>query len=98
MVGNLVLKTQATEPPVGQVQLHLLTEATFRAHRMAIADQEHPDHQLGADRGAAQVAIVGLHLPAQPAQVQNRVDLAQEVIGRNHVLKIELIKKTVLPT
>ncbi len=37
-------------------------------------------------------------IAAQPAQVQNRVDLAQQMIFRNHIFEIELIEKTVLPT
>jgi hypothetical protein len=41
---------------------------------------------------------MGLHLPAQPAQVQSGVDPAQQMIPRNHVFEIEFIKKTVLPT
>jgi hypothetical protein len=39
-----------------------------------------------------------LHLAAQPAQVQGRIDPAQQMIARNHVFEIEFIEKTVLPT
>ncbi len=98
MMGNLVLQTQAAEPAVGQVHLHLLAQAPLRADRIAVADQQHPHHQLGTDRRAAQVAVMGPHLAAQPAQVQNRIDPPQQMIGRNHVLEIEFIEKTVLPT
>ena len=41
---------------------------------------------------------MGLHLAAQPTQVQNRVEPAQQMIVRNHIFQIEFIKKTVLPT
>jgi hypothetical protein len=41
------------------------------------------------------MAIIGLHFAAQPAQVQNRVDLAQEMIVRNHLFQIEVIEKTI---
>jgi hypothetical protein len=41
---------------------------------------------------------VCLHLAAQPAQVQGSINPAQQMIARNHILKIEFIKKTVLPT
>jgi hypothetical protein len=44
------------------------------------------------------MAIIGLHFAAQPAQVQNRVDLAQEMIVRNHLFQIEVIEKTILST
>ncbi len=39
-----------------------------------------------------------LHLAAQPAQVQSGIDPAQQMIGRNHILEIERIEKTVLST
>lgn len=39
-----------------------------------------------------------LHLAAHPAKVQNRVDPAQEMIGWNHILEIELIEKPLLST
>ena len=41
---------------------------------------------------------MGLHLAAQPAQVQSAIDPAQKMIARNHIFEIEFIKKTVLPT
>ncbi len=41
---------------------------------------------------------MGRHLAAQPAQIQNRIDPAQQVIARNHVFEIKFIEKTVLPT
>ena len=41
---------------------------------------------------------MGLHLAAQPAQVQSSIDPAQKMIARNHIFEIEFIKKTVLPT
>ena len=44
------------------------------------------------------LAVVGLHFAAQPAQVQSSIDPAQKMIARNHIFKIEFIKKTVLPT
>jgi hypothetical protein len=44
------------------------------------------------------VAVMGFRLAAQPAQVQNRIDPAQQMPARNHVLEIEFIEKTVMPT
>ena len=37
-------------------------------------------------------------LPTKPAQVQASDDGAQKMIGRNPILKTELIEKTVLPS
>jgi len=37
------------------------------------------------------------HLGPQPAQVENSIDPPQQMIGRNHVLQVELVEKTILP-
>ena len=39
-----------------------------------------------------------LQLATQPAQIQNRIDPPQQMIGRNHFFKVKLIEKPVLPT
>jgi hypothetical protein len=44
------------------------------------------------------VTVVWRKLSAQPAQVQNRIDPPQQMIGRNAVVEAKLIKQTVLPT
>jgi hypothetical protein len=96
MIGDHILKPEPTEPPVGQVEINLLTEPPFRADRVAIADQQHPDHQFRINRGATRMAVKGRKLGAQPAQIKDRVETTQQVIARHTVFEIELIKKTVL--
>ena len=54
-----VFQPKPAEPAIGQIQLDLLAEPPFRTDRIAVAHQQHPDHQLGADRGAAGVAVEG---------------------------------------
>jgi hypothetical protein len=49
MVGHLVFEAEPAEPPIGEVELDLTTEPALGADRVAVADQEHPDHQLGID-------------------------------------------------
>ncbi len=97
MVRDFVLQTQAAEPAVGQVQLHLVAQTPLRADRIAVADQKHANHQLGANRRTTKVTIVRLHLATQPTQIKNRVDPPQQMIARNHVFQVELVEKTVLP-
>ena len=46
MVSHLVLEAKPAEPPMGEVELGLTTEPTPGADQ-AVADQEHPHHQLG---------------------------------------------------
>ncbi len=97
VVGNAVLQPQPAEPAIGQVELDLLAQPPFRADRIAVADQQHPDHQLRIDRRTAHAAVVRDQLLTQPAQVEYRVDLAQKVIGGNNFVQIELIEQAVLP-
>jgi hypothetical protein len=43
-----------------------------------IADDEHPDHQPGINRGATHIAVVGPQTRPQPGQVDEAVDLAEQ--------------------
>ena len=45
--------------------MHLLAEAPFRPNAQAIADEEHPDHQLGIDRWSSQRAVERREVAAQ---------------------------------
>src|SRR6202007_814080 len=38
------------KPPIGQIEVDLIAQAPLRSNAEAVADQEHPDHQLGIDR------------------------------------------------
>ena len=46
---NLVVEVEFAEPPIRQMQGDLLAELPLRADAVAVADDEHPDHQLGID-------------------------------------------------
>src|SRR6188472_1407939 len=50
MIRNLAVETQATEPAVGQIEVNFLAQPTLGTNAQAVADDEHPDHQLGIDR------------------------------------------------
>jgi hypothetical protein len=52
------------KPAIGEVQMHLLAQATFGPDAEAVADDQHPDHQLRVDRGATRVAVKGLPVRA----------------------------------
>ena len=51
VVRDFILQVELAEPAVGQMQLDFLTELAFRADAVAVVDNEHPDRQLGIDRG-----------------------------------------------
>jgi hypothetical protein len=57
MVGHLVVEIEPTEPAIGKVKLHFFAQPALRTDAVAIADNQHPDHELGIDRRPADLAI-----------------------------------------
>jgi hypothetical protein len=57
MVRNLVVQIELAEPAVGKVQGHFLAQPALMTNAIAVTDQEHTDHQLGINRGPADVAV-----------------------------------------
>ena len=53
MIGNLTIQSQAAKPSIGEIQVNLFAQPPLGADGEAIADNEHPDHQLRVDRGSA---------------------------------------------
>ena len=70
--------------------------SALRADGEHEADDKHPDHQLGIDRWATGMRVVGLELLVDPPEVEHAVDLAHEVVGRHHVVEIELVEELAL--
>ena len=98
MVRHLVLEAEPAEPPIGKVELDLTTEPALGADRVAVADQEHPDHQLRIDRRTSRVTVERREIDPQPAQIENSVDPAQQMIMWNAFLEIEFVKQPILST
>src|SRR5579863_665773 len=57
VVRNLVVEIELAEPAVGKMQGHFLAQLALMTNAIAVTDQEHTDHQLGIDRGPANVAV-----------------------------------------
>jgi hypothetical protein len=83
VIRHLALQAQAAEPAIGQVQMHFLAEPALRANAEAIADEQHPDHQLRVDRRTSDLAVEGPQVSAHAGQVDEPIDRTQQVIGRN---------------
>lgn len=96
MVRHRILQAKAAEPPIGQVQMHFLTESAFGADAIAVADNQHPNHQFGIDGWAAGMAVVIGQLLAQVAQIKALIDAAQQMILGNVVFKIEAVEQPAL--
>src|SRR5262245_1812064 len=54
---SLVVEIELAEPAVSKVQGHFLAQPALMTNAIAVADQEHTDHQFGIDRGPADVAV-----------------------------------------
>jgi hypothetical protein len=57
---DLVVEVELAKPAVRKVQLNFLSEPALRPNAIAIADDERPDHQLGMNGRAADIAVEGL--------------------------------------
>lgn len=89
MVRYHVLKTQSTEPAVGQIEVNLFAQPSLGPNAEAVADDQHSNHQLRIDRGAACVTVEGREVLAQFAEIEESINPTQQVIGRNVSIEIE---------
>src|ERR1700749_4502912 len=95
MVRNLVVEIELAEPAVSKVQRDFLAQPALMANAVTVTDQEHPDHQLGIDRGSADVAVERLQLLVQIGQNGGRehIDPPQQVVPRDHLVQAKLVKE-----
>jgi len=101
VVGNVALETEPAEPAIGQIEVHFVAQAPLGANGEGVTDQQHADHQLGIDRGAAGGGVIRRQRAADLAEVQYGVDPAQEMVCWDMALEIEAIEQAprlVLPS
>jgi hypothetical protein len=98
VIRNLVIEIEATEPTIGQVQLDLLAQLPLKADTVAVADNEHPDHQLGINRRPTNLAVEGFQLVAKLSQYprHDRIDAPQEMPHRNVPFEVEEVEQLAL--
>ena len=98
VIGHLVVKIEATKPAVRKVKVDLLAQPPLGADAVAIADNQHPDHKLGIDRGPANVAVEGRQLVAKLSQYpgHHRIDPPQQVANRDAPFEVEQVKQLAL--
>jgi hypothetical protein len=82
MIGNLVIEIEPAEPPI---------QPPLEAHAVAVAHDQHSDHELRVDRRSTDVAIERRQLLAQVSQHlhYNRIDPAQEMARRSAPFEVE---------
>ena len=96
MIGHVAVEPEPAEPAVRQVEVNLLAQPPLGADAEAVADDQHPDHQLGIDRRPTHRAVEGGQLPPQLAKLDEPVDRPQQMIGRNVPFERELIEQSSL--
>jgi hypothetical protein len=80
VIRYCVLKTQPTEPAVGQIEVYLFTQPSLGTNAEAVTDDQHPHHQVRINRGPPRVAIERYEVAAQIAEVEAAINPAQQVI------------------
>src|SRR5688572_30791542 len=90
MVRHCLFEAKPAEPSVSEIEPDLVAQAPFGADRVAVADQQHPDHQLRIDRRAADLAVEWLELLTDQVELEQRIQLAQQMVRRNLVLEPEM--------
>jgi len=50
VIGNLSIQTEWAEPSVRQIEVNLIAEPPLGPDAHAVADDQHPDHQLRVNR------------------------------------------------
>jgi len=77
--------------------MNLLAQPPPGADAEAVTDDQHPDQQLGIDRGPAFLAVIRCQLLPQPGEFDELVYRAQEMPGRDMIFQRKFVKQRLLP-
>jgi hypothetical protein len=73
--------------------MDLLAEPPLGTDAQAVAHQQHPDHQLGIDRGPADRTVKRGQMGPHALQVHEAVNGAEQVVRGNVALQRELVEQ-----
>ena len=98
VVGHFVLEVETAEPAIGQMKLDLFAQLALIPDAVAVADNQHPQHQFGIDRRSTDLAIERFQLLSELDQNprHDRIETAQEVVLRNAFFEVERIEQPTL--
>lgn len=77
--------------------MYLLAQPALGPDAEAVADDQHADHQLGADRGTPDLAVERPKVRPEPRKIDDLIDPPKKVIGWDMPLKAELVEQRFLP-
>ena len=78
--------------------MDILAQPPLGANTVAMAYDQHADHQLRVNRRTPNRAGKIGEVMAQVAQIEALINAAQKVIGWDVILKVEGAKQSLLPT
>ena len=96
VVGHRAIEPELAEPPVRQVEVHLLAQPPLRADAEAVADDQHADHQLRIDRGPTNGAVKRRQFSPQPIELNKPINRPQPVSCRHVPFERKLVKQRAL--
>ena len=88
VIGDFVFEAQPTEPAICQVQMGLFAQPPLGANTVAIAHDQHADHQLWVNRRTPNWAVKIGEVMAQVAQIETLINAAQKVIGGDVIFRL----------
>ena len=74
VVRHRIIQAEPAKPAIGQIEMHLFARPPFRADAEAVSDDQHADHQLGINRGAADPAVERSQMPPQTIEIEKTID------------------------
>jgi hypothetical protein len=72
--------------------MDLIAQPTLGTDAEAVAHDQHADHQLRIDRGAADPAVVRLEMLAHTGQVDEAVHRAQQMVHGDVPVEVEAVE------
>lgn len=76
--------------------MDFVAESTLGADAEALAEEQHPDHELRIDRGPAHLAVEWAQMRADFGEIEEPIDGPHPMIGRDVLLQAELVKQRLL--
>jgi len=96
MIRDRTLKPQSAKPSICQIEVRLFAQAPLGSQAIAIADQQHSDHQFGIYRRPPGMAVKWRQLATQTTQIEHGVYLSQEMIDWHPVFEPKFVEQPLL--
>ena len=96
VIRHVTIQPEPAEPPICEIEVHLLAQAPFRSDADTVADDEHPDHQLRINRRPPCLTVKRRQLTTQIAESDEAINRPQYMILRNVAFEGEAVEQSSL--